>query len=122
MATFCDDDDIVAEWPAAVADLNGGVASFEATRELVKAEILDTLERRDDPIYEADIQDTTKLLRCEVCGVLSKLFLRAQSTAGDFYQIQFKFYREEYSEELARPLEINGEVRRRGRRIRMVRC
>lgn len=120
--TYCTDDDIVAEWPYAVDDLNGGAASFDAVRVLVKSEIDDTLWRRDEPIDPSELEDTTELMRCEVCGVLSKLFQRAASTQGDFYLSQWEYYRKEFSEELAKPVTVGGEVRRRGRCIRMIRC
>lgn len=120
--TYCLDADILAEWPTAATDLNGGSGDFDDTRVLVQAEINDTLKRRTDPIYPEDLTDSTELKRCEVCGVLCKLFQRAASTQGDFYLEQFAYYRKEYSEELAKPVQVLGETRRRGRAIRMIRC
>jgi hypothetical protein len=119
--TFCTDAQILAEWPDA-ASLNGGVATFDDLRVLVKADIVDSLYRRDPPIEEDDLEDSTELMKCEVYGVLARLFLRAESVEGDWYSGRFKYYREEYSEQLAMPVSVMGEVRRRTRSIRMVRC
>ncbi len=119
--TFCTDAQVLAEWPDA-ANLNGGVATFDDLRVLVKADIVDTLSRRDPPIYETDLQDSTQLMKCEVYGVLAKLFLRAESVEGDWYSGRFNHYRDQYAEQLAMPLDVAGEVRRRTRSIRLVRC
>ncbi len=119
--TFCTDADILAEWPDA-ATLNGGSADFDDVRVLVKADIISTLRRREIPIEETQLTDSTQLTKCEVCGVLARLFLRAGSTPDDWYGRQWKFYREQYADELAQPLDVSGEVRRRTRSIRMVRC
>jgi hypothetical protein len=110
--TYCTDADIVAEWPTAVADLNGDVATFEPVRILVCADIESQLARRQTPIAPGDLTNTDELIKCEVYGVLAKLFLRASSTNDDFYAKQFKYYNEEYNSELRAPLSVADEVRK----------
>ena len=117
--TYCEDSDILAEWPKAGDDLNGGSSDFDTVRVLVSADIESQLASRSTPIEPSELTDPDELLKCEVYGVLAKLFMRAHSTPDDAYWKLRTYYNDQYNAELLKPLSVADEVRKVGFSMRV---
>lgn len=82
--TFSEDTDITNADPHALALLpTPDSGSFDRVRVLAHAEILRRLARREPPVTEGDLSDTTELTECEVRFALHYIYKDASSRKND---------------------------------------
>jgi hypothetical protein len=113
--TFCEDSDITARDPYASAVLpTADSGSFNRLRVCAKAEILGHIRRRNPPVLETDLADTTELKNAEVYHVLRDLYFDAASRAGDnggLYWEKYKVWAERALAEVeSAQLSVGDEV------------
>lgn len=82
--TYCEDADITAEDPFATDYLPAADAgSFDRVRVQAQAELLRRISRRNPPVFEGDLSDSSELLHCEVCFSLHFIYRDAATRTGE---------------------------------------
>jgi hypothetical protein len=118
MATTLDVDDIATDshlssLPGSASKLARAMptlADRDAIRAAALQDVVNALQTRTPPVFEADLADITELRDAVVYRSLTVIFRTARSTAGDSFDLLARDYDREYQSAVRRSYTVSGSL------------